>query len=63
MKCNWAALPFIASLSALLIAGHLHINGTPKEKMESIGMLASGFICFSIGCIAQNAKSMKMQGS
>jgi hypothetical protein len=60
MKLNWASLPFIASLLALAVAGYLHLNGNSREKMESIGMLASGLICFSIGCIAQNARSMKM---
>jgi hypothetical protein len=60
MKFNWAFLPFIASLFALVVAGHLHINGNSREKTESISMLASGLICFSIGCIAQNARCMKI---
>ena len=60
MKLNWAFFPFIASLIAIVIAGHLHLNGNSREKMESIGMLASGLICFSIGCIAQNARCIKM---
>ena len=60
MKLNWASFPFVASLFALVVAGHLHLNGKPREKIESIGMFASGLICFSIGCIAQNARCMKM---
>ena len=59
----WSPLPFVASLVAFVMAGHLALEGDRRERTEALGLLGSGLICFSIGCICRTSLGVALSQS
>ena len=51
----WAPLPVVAAAIAFVIALNLLMEGERSDRSAALGLLGSGLICFSIGCVARTS--------